>query len=194
MSSISAYCKARLLDGTMQPDFASLHTAFPGVTGASECSGGSYARQAIAFGAAAAGVRTQSGACSFNVLDETVRWVGYWQAGNWLYAAPAGGASPKNFIALPSSDTVYSPDHGWADTQKVALFNGTPPGGITEGAVVYVRDATTNTFKLALTSGGTAVNLTSAPSWGCVVAAITEYVYAGSGIFALESSTIVVPD
>lgn len=194
MSSISAYCKARLLDGTLQPDAASLHTAFPGVTGTNECSGGSYARQAIAFGIASGGIRTQTGACSFSVTDQTVRWVGYWQAGNWLYAAPAGGASPKNFVALPSSDTVYSPAHGWSDEQKVALFNGTAPGGITEGAIVYVRDAGANTFKLALTAGGAAVDLSSAPSWGCVVAAITEYVYVGGGTFSLESSTIVVPD
>jgi len=194
MSSISAYCKARLLDGTLAPDYVSAHTAFPGVTGANECSGGSYAQQVIAFGTASGGIRTQTGAASFTITAQTVRWVGYWQAGNWLYAAPAGGASPKNFIVLPNDDTVYSPTHGWSDSQKVVIYNGTPPAGTDEGQILYVRDAGTNTFKLAATDGGAAIDMTSAPSWGAVIAAITEYAYAGTGTFSVESSTIVIPD
>lgn len=194
MSSITAYCKARLLDGSLQPDFASLHTAFPGTTGASECTGGSYAQLAIAFGTAAGGIRTQTGSCVFTVASQTVRWVGYWQASNFLFACPAGGASPKNFVALPTGDTVYSPAHGWSDDQAVVLFNGTTPTGITEGTIVYVRDATTNTFALAATVGGVAIDMTTAPSWGCVIAAITEYPFTGSGTFTLENSTIVIPD
>lgn len=194
MSSISAYCKARLLDGTLQPDEVSAHTAFPGTTGANECTGGSYARQSIAFGTASGGIRTQTGAAVMNITAQTVRWVGYWQDGNFLYAAPAGGASPKNFIVLPGNDTVYSSEHGWADGQKVVIFNGTPPGGTDEGQILYVRDAATDTFKLAATDGGTAIDLTTATSWGAVIAAITEYVYAANGTFTVSSSTIVVPD
>lgn len=194
MSSISTYCKARLLDGTLQPDQASLHTAFPGSIGASECSGGGYARQTIVFDPSSGGIRSQVGAEAFSVNAQTVRWIGYWQAGNWLFAAPAGGASPKNFVSRAGTDLVYSPGHGWSDGQKVVMFNGTPPGNITEGAIYYVRDADTDTFKLAATDGGTAIDLTSAPSWGCVIAAITEYAFTGSGTFTLESSQIVIPD
>jgi hypothetical protein len=91
MSSISAYCKARLLDGSLQPDFASLHTGFPGTTGANEVSGGAYARQGIVFSASSGDRRTQDGAEIFNVpASSTVRWIGHWQDGNWLYATPAG--------------------------------------------------------------------------------------------------------
>ena len=194
MSSISAYCKARLLDGTLSPDFVSAHTAFPGVTGASECSGGTYARQAIFFGVSSGGIRTQAGSSVFTITAQTVRWVGYWQSGNWLYAAPAGGASPKNFVVLPSDDTVYSPAHGWADGQKVVIFNGTAPEGTDEGQILYVRDYTSNTFRLAATLGGAAIDMTTAPSWGAVIAEITEYVYPVPGTFTLANSTMVVPD
>ena len=193
MSSISAATKNGLLAG-IEPDTASLHTAFPGVTGASECSGGSYARQSVAFGAASGGVRTQTGSAIFPVSAQTVRWVGYWQGTTWLYAAPAGGASPKNFIVLPSDDTVYSPLHGWSDGQKVVIFNGTAPAGTDEGQILFVRDAGTNTFKLAATLGGVAIDMTTAPSWGAVIAAITEYEYPAGGTFTLEYSTMVVPD
>ena len=193
MSSIAAETKNLLLAG-IEPDAASLHTAFPGVTGSSEVTGGSYARQAIAFGDAAGGIRTQTGSAIFSVTTTTVRWVGYWAGTQWLYAAPAGGASPKNFIVLPGDDTVYCPLHGWADGQQVVIFNGTAPAGTDEGQILYVRDAGTNTFKVAATDGGTAIDMTTAPSWGAVIAAITEYVYPAGGTFTLESSTMVVPD
>lgn len=193
MSSISAATKNLLLAG-LSPDTASLHTAFPGTTGANECSGGGYAQQAIAFGTASGGVRTQTGSAVFSVSAQTVRWVGYWSGTTWLFAAPAGGASPKNFIVLPSDDTVYSPAHGWSDSQKVVIFNGTAPSGTDEGQILYVRDATTNTFKVAASDGGAAIDMATAPSWGAVIAAITEYVYPAAGTFTLESSTIVIPD
>jgi len=195
MSSISAYCKARLLDGTLQPDFASLHTGFPGTTGANEVSGGAYARQGIVFSASSGDRRTQDGAEIFNVpASSTVRWIGHWQAGNWLYATPAGGASPRNFVSVAGTDTVYSPAHGWTDGQKVVVFNGTPPGGITEGDVLFVRDAESDSFKLAGTLGGSAIDMVSAPSAGCWVAAITEYEYPVAGTFTLQTSQIVIPD
>lgn len=195
MSSLSAYFKARLLDGTLQPDFASLHAGFPGTTGANEVTGGSYARQSIAFGVSSGGIRAQIGAEVFSVpASSTVRWVGYWQSGNWLFAVPAGGAAPKNFVSLASSDMVYSPAHGWSDGQKVVFFNGTPPGGLAEGAVVFVRDALTDSFKIAATLGGPAIDLTAPPSAGCWIAAITEYAYSAAGSFNLETSQIVIPD
>ena len=74
------------------------------------------------------------------------------------------------------------------------IFNGTPPAGTDEGQILYVRDAGPNTFKVSATDGGAAIDMTSAPSWGAVIAAITEYAYRSAGTFTLESSTIVVPD
>lgn len=192
MSSISATAKNLLLAG-MAPDTVSLHTAFPGTTGASECAGGGYARQAIAFGAPSGGVSLQTGSSVFTVA-QTVRWVGYWQGATWLFACPAGGASPKNFTIDPPNDTVQSPLHGWSDGQQIAIFNGTAPAGVTEGAVLYVRDATANTFKVSATLGGAAIDMTTAPSWGAVIAAVTGYAYPTAGTFTLSSSSIVIPD
>lgn len=193
MSSISATLKNSVLAG-INPDTASLHTAFPGVTGANECSGGGYARQAVSFAVASGGVRVQTGSAVFSLSTQTVRWIGYWAGSTWLYAAPAGGATPKNFVSIAGTDIVYSPGHGWASGQKVSIFNGTPPTGITEGQVLYVRDETTDTFKVAATLGGTAIDMTSAPSWGAVIAAISELVYPSTGTFTLENSSNVVPD
>ena len=193
MSSISAAAKNALLAGLV-PNSASLHTAFPGTTGAGECTGGGYARQVIAVGPPSGGVVLQTGSAVFTVSAQTVRWVGYSQGSTWLFAAPAGGATPKNFTVLAADDTVCSPMHGWNDGQKVVIFNGTAPAGTTEGQVLFVRDSLANTFKLAATLGGVAIDMTTAPSWGAVIAAITEFVYPASGTFTLSNFSIVIPD
>lgn len=175
---------------------ASAHTDFPGSTGANEVTGGSpaYAQKAITINAASGGIRALNASVAFDVPACTVKWFGFWNGSTFVAAAPNGGATPKNFMSIASTDVVYSAGHGWSDTQKITFYNGTPPGGLTEGVTYFVRDATTDTFKVAATSGGAAIDLTSAPSFGCVVCAITENVYASQDTHTLSSASFVVPD
>ena len=175
---------------------ASLHTAFPGTTGASEVAGGApaYARKNITMGASAGGQRTLSASVTFDVPATTVRWIGYWNAAVFIGCAANGGATPKNFMAQPSTDLVYSVAHGFADTAKITFFNGTPPAPLVEGTVYFVRDATADTFKVAATSGGVAIDLTSAASFGCVACAIVEDVYAAQGTHQLTTTSFIIPD
>lgn len=68
----------------------SMHTADPGSTGASECTGSGYARQAITFNAAAAKSATNAGATSNTLTGALgpVTHFGIWDAataGNLLY-------------------------------------------------------------------------------------------------------------
>lgn len=175
---------------------ASLHTGFPGTTGANEVTGGSpaYAQKAITINAASGGSRALNAGVVFDVPACTVTWIGFWNVGVFVCAAPNGGATPKNFMAVPSSDLIYATGHGWSDTQKIAFYNGTPPTGLTEGTTYFVRDSATDTFKVAATSGGAAIDLTAASSFGCVVCAITEDVYASQGTHTLSTATVTVPD
>ena len=46
---------------------ASLHSAYPGVTGANEISGGSYARKAVTINGASGGQRLQNASVAFDV-------------------------------------------------------------------------------------------------------------------------------
>jgi hypothetical protein len=92
----STYLKNKWLDCLRAQSFsvtqtyASLHTANPGDTGASEVSGGSpaYARKAINWNAATGGTIDDSTAPVFDVpAGTTVAYVGLWDAttvGNWL--------------------------------------------------------------------------------------------------------------
>lgn len=72
-----------------------------------------------------------------------------------------GGLVP--FTAEASNDTITAPDHPFADGDKVRLsFSGeTLPTGLATKTDYYVTSATTSTFKLSLTTGGSAVNFTS---------------------------------
>ncbi len=109
--SISNYAEVLILDKflrnvdfTITTVYVSLHTADPGETGASEVSGGSYARQACAFDAAASGATANSALETFSSMPAvTVTHAGLWDAassGNFLM----GGALATSKV-LNSGDT-----------------------------------------------------------------------------------------
>lgn len=61
--------------------YISLHSADPGTTGASEISGGSYARIAVTWGTAAAGSMANTNTITINVpTTTTVAYFGLWTA------------------------------------------------------------------------------------------------------------------
>ncbi len=195
MTTIATTTKNNLLNGETF-NSASLHTAFPGTTGASEVTGGApaYARKAITVNAASGGQRLLNAAVTFDVPATTVRWIGLWNGATWTCAAPNGGATPRNYVAVASTDTIYSSAHGYSDTQKIVFYQGTPPTGLTEGTTYFVRDSTADSFKVAATAGGAAIDLTGAGSFGCVVCAITEDVYGAQGTHQLTTATLAIPD
>lgn len=187
--------KNNMLDG-QTINAASLHSAFPGTTGTNELSGGSpaYAQKTITVNAASGGQRLLNAAVTFDVPASTVRWVGFWNSATFVGCAPNGGATPKNFVAIASTDTIHCPSHGYSDTQKIVFYNGTAPTGLTEGTVYYVRDSAPDTFKVAASSGGSAIDITGAGAFQGVVCAITEDVYASQGQHQLSSFTFAIPD
>lgn len=76
----STSAKNTMLDA-ISPSHVSAHTADPGDTGASEVSGGSYARQAITFAAAASGARDSSTTPAISIPSgNTVTHIGFWTA------------------------------------------------------------------------------------------------------------------
>ena len=60
-----------------------------------------------------------------------------------------------------STDKITRTAHGFADTDKIFFTAGGMPAGLTANTTYYVRDATTNDFKVAATSGGAAIDITS---------------------------------
>jgi hypothetical protein len=86
--------------------YSSLHTADPGITGASECTGGSYARQDTAFSAASDGASANTAQEEFTSMPAcSITHVGLWDAlsaSNFMQAgAITGGSKTVN-----AGDTV----------------------------------------------------------------------------------------
>lgn len=141
-----------------------------------EATGGSpaYARQAVTFGAAASGQKSNSATLTFDVPAGTYAYFSMFDhvtanTGNYKGYVPFGGASTvKGFAAsdVIANDKFFSAGHGLSNTQTVIIYNvfaeSLPTGtGLTEGSLLFVVGATTDTFQLALTSGGAAIDVTA---------------------------------
>jgi len=72
------------------------------------------------------------------------------------------------------TDTLTSAGHGLSDGTAVAVSATSLPGGIYDTKVYYIRDSATNTFKLAESVGGAAVDISSAGT-DVVVAALRQF-------------------
>ena len=95
--------KNAMLD-TLDSKFVSLHTGDPSTTGANECTGGSYVRQAENLGPAANGSKTNTASLEFAGMPAAnVSHVGFWTAnasGTFL-----GGGALANTVTVPVGAT-----------------------------------------------------------------------------------------
>lgn len=146
----------------------SLHTGAPGDAGSNEIPVGVYARQVVVWTAVAAGKRSNSAPITFTVpAGSEVLYIGFWgslAAGTFFGFSPLNGSQVGSGSGDNSANTIQSPAHNLSNGDKIVLaniFSESLPGGLSEDVVYFVRDSATNTFKVALTSGGTAVNITS---------------------------------
>ncbi len=76
-----------------------------------------------------------------------------------------GNSIVRSFSVNPATDTLGSAGHGYADNDRVVTSvsaGGSAPGGLPVGVTYYIREATTDTFKLSLAYGGDPINITSA--------------------------------
>jgi hypothetical protein len=126
----------------------------------------------------------------------TIKWIGAWggTAGDTFRGMfPNASTGDKTFQVDLTNNTVLCESHGWSDTQKITFHGGTAPTGLTAGVTYFVRDVTPadpDTFKVAATSGGSAIDLTGQPGVGCVVSNITEETYSSNGTHRVSTLTI----
>lgn len=85
-----------------------------------------------------------------------------------------------------STDVITATAHGLANGDIIQLGGTAVPAGTTAATDYYVRDASTNTFKISATSGGSAVNMTDAGT------SVTFTKYESIGGFAAHESAILV--
>jgi hypothetical protein len=177
----------------------SLHSGDPSTTGANELTGGSpaYARKAVTWNTAASGLRTNNGALVFDVpAATTVFHVGLWSAitaGTFYGYFPVGGAAVQAATYVASTDVFTSFAHGYVNTDRVLVYDvaqAGAPTGLTEGTVYFVVGATTDTFQLSATSGGSAVNGTT--DGEVAVQKCVPEVFAAQGTYTLPDTLLVL--
>jgi prepilin-type N-terminal cleavage/methylation domain-containing protein len=98
-----------------------------------------------------------------------VRAQEYAEATNWIQqdlenvkfqASQIGIKEVQSMTA--SNDLITIPNHGFTNGDPVVFQgDGTIAGGLSKSTTYYVIDTATNTFKVASTAGGTAIDLTS---------------------------------
>jgi hypothetical protein len=174
--------------------FVALHSADPGDTGATaELTGGGYARQQVAFGAAASGTTSNTGAITWSVpAGNVVAW-SVWDAvsaGNCLQTGWFNTATPAVGLGVvrtadQTTNDIQTVAHGLSGDDRVVFEQIealTTPTGITLGTIYFVLTAglTTDTFNFSATSGGAEIDITGNGSviWRRVL--VTNFGGAGS--------------
>lgn len=162
--------------------FVGVHTLTDPGTGTTansgEATGGSpaYARLAATWSAAAAGQKVNTSTFLFDVPAGTYAFFTLWNTSTlnsgtqYLGYIPFGGAAAiKGFGEVDSTgvtnDTITSSGHGLTTDDRVIVYNvfaESIPTGLTEGTIYFVLASglTADVFKVALTSGGAAINIT----------------------------------
>lgn len=76
-----------------------------------------------------------------------------------------GAVVAKTFTADPATDVITSTGHGLTNGQAIKVASdGTLPAPLAAATPYFVRDKTTDTFKVAATIGGAAIDITTAGS------------------------------
>lgn len=173
--------------------YISLHSADPADTGANELTGGGYARQQTAFGAAAAGTLENTSAITWSVpAGNVVAW-GVWDAatvGNCLQVGWFNTATPAVSLAIcraadVTANDIQSTAHGLTTDDRVVfevIEQLTIPAGLTAGTIYFViaTGLTTDAYRVATTSGGAAIDITAVGSAIARRVLVTNFGGAGS--------------
>lgn len=165
----------RLTTPTLPAGFyLALLTTLPDNTGsgAVEASYSGYARVRIdnKLAAAASKQIASNAAINFTTVPTNT---GTFVRGFAIYDASTSGnmwewepfaTEQRAFTALASSEVLSCPGNSFQADDPVRLFkvDDSPlPTGLSEGVTYYVRNISGNTFKLAATAGGTAIDVTA---------------------------------
>lgn len=170
-----------------------------------EATGGSpaYARQSVVWGTAASGQKSNTGALTFDVPAGTYGFFTLFNhltanTGNYRGHIPFGGASTvKGFASsdVIANDKFWSAAHGLSNGDRVCVYNvfaeSLPTGtGLTEGALLYVVGAATDSFQLSLTLGGSAIDVTATGEF--YFQRVVPEVFASQGQITVAAGALVL--
>lgn len=180
--SMTDYLEAALADATLGGStwtkpanvHVALHDSVPGDTAANEWAGNGYARVQVTNNATqwpnlSSGQKKNANDISFPALSGASKNAVGWSIWD---ASSAGNAmfwgmfwsNVVPFTGLSATDVITAPGHTFVDGDAVrilAMPGMSIPTGLTSGNKYFVRDTSGDTFKLAATAGGAAIDLTA---------------------------------
>lgn len=190
--SLSDYLENKLLDAiTRNTTYAApssiylaLFTSTPGDDGSGiEVGGGAYTRQTLTSGFPAASGTGGSVVNSSNITFTTA-------SANWGTVTDVALMDANNQKSFANTDINTSTDvititsHGFTTADPVTVArsggSGTFPTGITEGAVYYARNVSSNTVTLHTTAAGASANT-----------GVVDITAAGSGTFYINKGNML---
>lgn len=116
-----------------------------------------------------------------------------WSAVPFGYEMSFGPRNATVTITIAAPGVVTWNGHGLANGAMVAFSTtGALPTGLSAGTVYYVVSATTNTFSVAATSGGTAITTTGSQSGTHICAAYTTQIADGVTVTGATSGASAV--
>lgn len=175
----------------------SAHTAFPGNTGTNEVTGGSpaYARKSITWGSAASRSKSWTGDLTFDIpAATTVSFLGLWSAstsGTWRGYLIVGSTGQFAFAIDEATDKVLCDNHGYSNGDQVVFVGDTAPTGLTEGTIYFVVSSAQDEFKVAATSGGSAIDITGDGGPKSRVSKIVPETFGAQGQFVAKTTSTV---
>lgn len=154
-----------------------------------EVAGGSYARQVIDWANASGGSKATAADITFAGMPAT-------EVQGWAVFDSTGATrkcyglwNTKIGTATASTDLITVTAHGLTDGTKIVFQSGYAPAGLTANTTYYVRDSTSNTFKVSATLGGSAIDITA--DLATVALGVVRDIAAGSSA-TVATGTLVV--
>lgn len=178
----------------------SVHDDVPSSSGSNEVAGGSYARVAVSWNSPVSGQVSNDGALSHSMpAGSSAVALGLWSAATsgtfygWLPVGSALFGVGTVDSAGVSSDAIQSAGHGLSDGDRVLLFNTFAealPAGLSEDILYWVVSASTDTFEVSATDGGSSVDVTGQGElvW---MSCIPE-VFGSAGTLVTDDGALVV--
>lgn len=99
----------------------------------------------------------------FNLCDASTLTLASYPLLGAVLLGRYGYGTAVTFTADAGTDVITAVSHGLSDGARVLLKSTTTlPAGLSANTIYFVRDSATNTFKLATSSGGSAIDITDA--------------------------------
>lgn len=131
-------------------------------TAGTEVAGGTYVGQTVTAAGATGGTATGNLLARYTGMPAcVVAGIELWDSAGSPRRLAWGALPQIAYTVVASTDVFTSSAHGMANNDPIQFLTGQSPTGLSAGTTYYVIAATTNTYQLSATVGGSAVNVTA---------------------------------